>query len=396
MTASIALKFIDSLKQLVDTGDIAIRSVSNNLIGRILISKSVKLKGEEFNKTYLEGLTYLKKSFDEFDISRHKFCYFMHNIFNKIIEGELKDVSEINKGIEELKTISEESTEKKKIVRILDELHIIFEKTLEAQKKGEDISDFKEKIIPICTELNILIGTLNNEIIRHIAEKAKERINFEYKCTIKALEIVDNLIKSPDKLISEPILIVETLRLCCISISEPICNSYRSRLNEIEKESFEYEKQAKLLQFIKEIKPVLEHEKSLKEIIISGQNEIKGEIEKVKGEVGKEPLTSPIEPQPTDSIEKRAVQAKIYVDKIFEHVQSGKLRGRYINETSLEDYYDQIVKFLNTKCEEYNKAKQDVKLNNSHQVQENLSQATENLEAVLLEVKKIKYCIEKN
>lgn len=274
-------KFIDSLKKLTDIGDYVIRSFSNNLIGRIYISKSVKEKGDEFNKTYLEGLAYLKKSFDELDIPPHKFCYMMHNIFNKIIEGELKDVSEINKGIEELKTISKKSTEKQKIVKILDELYNVLEETLDAQKKGEDISKFKEKIIPICTQLNILIGTLNNEIIRQIAQKAKERISFEYKCTIKALEIVDQLIESPDKLISEPNLLVETIRLCCVSISEPTCNSYKSKLEEIEKESNAEQKQAQLLQFIKEIKPVLEHEKTLKEIIVSGQNEIKGEVIKL-------------------------------------------------------------------------------------------------------------------
>ncbi len=274
-------KFIDSLKQLVDAGDSVIRSFSNNLIGRIYISKSVKEKGDEFNKTYLEGLTYLKKSFDEAAISPHKFCYIMHNIFSKIIEGELKDVSEINKGIEELKTISKESTEKQKIVKILDELYNVLEETLDAQKKGEDISKFKEKIIPICTQLDVLIGTLNNEIIRQIAQKAKERISFEYKCTIKALEIVDHLIESPDKLISEPSLLIETIRLCCVSISEPLCKSYKSKLEEIEKESIADKKQAQLLLFIKEIKPVLEHEKSLKEIIVSGQKEIKGEVIKL-------------------------------------------------------------------------------------------------------------------
>lgn len=274
-------KFIDSLKPLTDIDDFVIRSFSNNLIGRIYMSKLVKMKGDEFNKTYLEGLIYLKKSFDELAIPSHKFCYIMHNIFNKIIEGELKDVSEINKGIEELKTISEESTEKQKIIKVLDELYNVLEETFDAQKKGEDISKFKEKIIPICIQLNILIGTLNNEVIRQIAEIAKERIDFEYKCTIRALEIVDQVIESPDKLISEPNLVVEILRLCCISISEPLCTVYKSKLYEIEKESVMDKKQAQLLQFFKEIKPVLEHEKTLKEIICSGHSEIKGEVIKL-------------------------------------------------------------------------------------------------------------------
>ncbi|CAG0984559.1 hypothetical protein METP1_01956 [Methanosarcinales archaeon] len=252
-------KYIDSLKQLTDIDDFVIRSSSNNLIGRIYISKSVKENGDEFKKTYLEGLTYLKKSVDEFDTPRHKFCYIVHNIFNKIIEGELKDVSELNKGIEELKTISKESTERQKIVKILDELYNVLDETLDAQKKGEDISKFKDKIIPICTKLNILISTLNNEIIRQIAQKAKERINF----AIKALKIVDHFIESPDKLTSESNLLVELvelLKLCCVSISEPICSSYKSKLEEIEKESVADKKQAKLLQLIKEMRPVLKHE----------------------------------------------------------------------------------------------------------------------------------------
>lgn len=273
-------KIIDDLKRLAIDENPAIKSFGNNLIGKVYILKSVKASGAEFNKIYSEAIIYFKKSSDVLNIPSHKFCYVMHNIFNKIIEGEVKDANEINKGIEELKTISEESTEKKKIVKILDELHIILEETLDAQKKGEDISKFKEKIIPICTELNTLIGTLNNEIIRQIAEKAKERINFEYRCTIKALKIVDNLIESPNKLISEPNLLLETIKLCCISISEPICDSYKSKLEEIEKEVDAEKKQVQLLQFIKEIKPVLENQKTIKEIIVLGQNEIKEEINK--------------------------------------------------------------------------------------------------------------------
>lgn len=274
-------KYMGSLKPLTDIDDRVIRSFSNNLVGRIYMSKLVNEKGDEFNKTYLEGLIYLKKSFDELAIPSHKFCYVMHNIFNKIIEGELKDVSEINKGIEELKTFSKESTEKQKIIKVLDELYNVLEDTIDAQKKREDISKFKEKIIPIFDQLNILIGTLNNEIIRQIAEKAKERINFEYKSTIRALEIVVQVIEIPDKLISEPNLVAEVLRLCCISISEPLCNFYKTKLYEIEKENVTDKKQAQLLQFFIEIKTVLEHEKTLKEIICSGHSEIKGEVIKL-------------------------------------------------------------------------------------------------------------------
>lgn len=274
-------RIVDSLRQLADSGDIFLSSYSNNLIGRIYISKSVKAKSDEFNKLYFEGINYLKKSFDELNVPSHKFCYIMHNIFSKIIEGELKNATEINNGIDELKIISEKSNEKQKIVKILDELYNILEETLEAQKNGEDISRFKEKIIPICIQLNMLIGTLDNEVVRLIAEKAQERIYFEYKCTIKALEIVDYLIESPNKLISEPDLLIETIQLCCISISEPLCNHYKSKLEEIEKENVMNKKQEQLLDLIQDLKPILEQEKSLKEIIVSGQSEIKNEIVKL-------------------------------------------------------------------------------------------------------------------
>jgi len=275
-------KSILSLEELANHNNIALRSYSNNLIGRIYITKSVKAKGNAFNELYFKGIHYLKKSSDDFDIPSHKFCYFMHNTFSKIIEGEIKDKNEIVDNIEELKIISKESNEKNKIIRILDDLYIILEETLEAQQKGEDISKFKDKIIPICTQLNVIIGTLNNEIIRLIAEKAQEKIHFEYTCTIKALKIVDDLIESPEKLISEPYLVIETIRLCCLSISEPVCNHYKSKLEEIEKKDIDYnEKRTQLLQFIQELKPVLEQEKSLKEIIVSGQREIKTELTKV-------------------------------------------------------------------------------------------------------------------
>jgi hypothetical protein len=275
-------KVLESLEPLSTNRDKIVRSFSNNLIGRIYISKSIKAKGDEFNEIYLKGITHLKKSLDEFDIPPHKFCYVIHDIFNSLIEGKLENPDEIKSNITELKKITEKSTEKQKIIGILNELNTILEETLDAQKNGEDISKFKHKIIPICTQLNMLIGTLNNEIIRFIAEKAQEKIHFEYKCTIRALEILDDLIQSPDKLISEPDLLIETIRLSCQLISEPTCNHYSSKLEEIEKETDVDGRRNKLLQFIKEIKPVLEHEKSLKEIIVSGQREIKDEIANVK------------------------------------------------------------------------------------------------------------------
>jgi hypothetical protein len=275
-------KIITSLEELVNHNNVLIRSYSNNLLGRIYITKSVKLKSDAFNELYFKGIDHLKKSYDDFDIPPHKFCYIMHNTFSKIIEGEIVDKNEIVDNIDELKSISKESDEKTKIIQILDDLYTILEETLETQQKGEDILQFKDRIIPICIQLNGLIGTLNNEIIRSIAEKAQEKIHFEYNCTIKALKIVDDLIESPKKLTSEPSLILDTIRLCCLSISEPVCNHYKSKLEEIEKKDIGIdEKETLLLQLIQELKPVLEQEKSFKEIFVSGQREIKTELTKV-------------------------------------------------------------------------------------------------------------------
>ena len=273
---------LKSLEELTNHDNVALRSFSNNLVGRIYITKSVKAKSDAFNGLYFKGIDYLKKSYNDLNTPSHKFCYLMHNTFSKIIEGEVKGKDEIDDCMHELKIISGKSNEKTKIIQILDDLYIVLEETLEAQQKGEDISKFKDKIIPICTQLNVLIGTLDSEIIRLIAKKAQDKIRFEYACTIKALKIVDELIDSPVKLTSEPNLIIETIRLCCLSISEPVCNHYKSKLEEIVKQDVDIDKKRTiLLQFIQELKPVLEQEKSLKEIIVSGHSEIKSELAKV-------------------------------------------------------------------------------------------------------------------
>ncbi|CAD6492555.1 MAG: hypothetical protein DIAAKJNI_00326 [Candidatus Argoarchaeum ethanivorans] len=103
---------------------------------------------------------------------------------------------------------------------ILESLGNVLAESLIAKRRGEDVWEYKDRVLPYCNQADELIKELKHEGMKEIATKAKIQVGDEYFKTIDILlNKVNNLLNEPEHLEKQ---LFPIIREFCELISEPI------------------------------------------------------------------------------------------------------------------------------------------------------------------------------
>ncbi len=267
-------KLLDLLFSLTGDRSNQVKAAAYYSLARIYVYESSKIDSKQlFVEKYNKAIYFFEKSYNITNWDKPKFCFTIHSLFHKILIGDVKNVDDIKKSINQWKS-KPKSDERHNLLEILNVLSDILEESLIAKENGEDAWMYKKKIIPFCDQAEEYIEALKHEGMKEIATKAKGKIEDDYFDTINILlNKVNNSLSDP-KLLNEEqfIRIAEDF---CELIHEPIiCERINQNILEI-KEEKDKRSRDKLIQLqITNIKYFLELESNQKERELEYKDEI--------------------------------------------------------------------------------------------------------------------------
>ena len=206
------------------------------------------------------------------------FCFTIHTLFHKILNGDVKTVDEIRDNVNKLKEKTDYSEERQNLLEVLESLGDILEESLIAKEHGEDVRKYQVKILPFCDKADDLIKSLKHEGIRGIATKAKEQVEDEYLKTIGVLYNKINTLIDKAELWEENVEkdeIIPLARVYCELIKEPdVREKYKMVIEEVKKEKDAYTRRKLALQMLKDLKFIIEISLKQKDIELENKDKI--------------------------------------------------------------------------------------------------------------------------
>jgi tetratricopeptide (TPR) repeat protein len=116
-------EIIALLSKLAEDNSNNVKAMSNYSLARIYVHESSKAQSEqEFINDYNKAIEFFKKAYDyrQWDIT--EFCFTIHSVFNKILNGDIKNTDEIKRNISQLRDISAKSEERQYLLEIVESL----------------------------------------------------------------------------------------------------------------------------------------------------------------------------------------------------------------------------------------------------------------------------------
>ena len=214
-------KIFEWLSILVNDESFNVKALSNYSIAKIYVYKSLEGSTEqEFIENYIKAIQFFKNAYDirnKWNIT--EFCFTIHNLFYRILIGDIKNAEEIRNKIILLENRSLKSDDYQYLLDILDSLGNVLEESLIAKNSGENVWRYREKVLPHCTRVDELIESLSHQGIGKIAKKAREQVEKEYLKTINLLNKINKLIDNPNLIENQ---LIPTIHEFCELISNPV------------------------------------------------------------------------------------------------------------------------------------------------------------------------------
>ena len=256
-----------------------VKAIAYYSLARIYVYESSKTDDKQlFDKNYEKAMQFFEKAYASTHWISINFCFTIHGLFHKIINGDVKTVDEIRDNVSKLKNNNASSEERQNLLDVLESLGDILEESLIAKEQGEDARKYQEKILPFCNKADDLIKSLKHEGIRGIAIKAKEQVEDEYFKTIGVLyNKINTLIDKPelwDENVEDDEIIPLVMDYCEL-INEPdVREKYKMEIQQVKKEKDPYTRHKLALQMLKDLKFIIEISSKQKDIELENKDKI--------------------------------------------------------------------------------------------------------------------------